>query len=183
MATVPGPISPAATAFDSTEPAPSVAPGPAEGRPKGPPVSRVAAPPSASAASTAPTGGDPRERFDARFQSGLQALRDGRAVEAARIFDALAGDGSVDGPRRADAAAWAARAHVAAGNTSRALEQAGAAASGGAWQDDEAALLLGEQAARRGETETARRWLTRAAGSGRPATRERARKALAALDR
>ena len=129
--------------------------------------------PSTSAATPAASKSN---GFDVAFRSTRQLLQTGQASQAAAIFDELAGQPDLDGGRRADVLYWAALAYQQAGDSARARARAERVvrSAPGAWYAARSALLIGEELSRIGQTAAARRWLERAAQTGRADVQRRA---------
>ena len=125
----------------------------------------------------------PRVDYDAEFQRGWRSLQEGRAREAAMVFDALALAPNLDPARRGDVLFWSARAHAAAGDAKEAEERADSVASTApaSWYASDAALMAGRACLERGDEACARARLEAAAASPKPAVRDEAKRLLQQL--
>lgn len=140
--------------------------------------------PKADAASTASGGASaPPPQYDVAFRGAWKLLHEGKAADAAQAFDTLSRQPGLDPGRRADTLYWAARAHQQAGNLGSAQARAEqlTEANPTAWHAPQAALMMGEGLARKGDIAGARRWLERARSSGHAEVRARAEALLAEL--
>lgn len=149
---------------------------------KAPPASAARDDANASASSGA--SGQPSQD-DIAFRAAWERLHAGRAAEAAKAFDELSRRPSLDQGRRADALYWAARSYQQAGDLGSAQSRAEQLAERepSAWHAPQAALMVGEALARKGDVAGARRWLERARNSGHAEVRARAEARLAELPR
>lgn len=122
---------------------------------------------------------------DSEFTLAWSALQSKRPAEAAKRFDALLASSSLDPSRRADVLYWSAQSHRQAGNTNKAKRRSSQLLQqypNGAFAAD-AALMLGEFAMASDQFVMARQYLTQASRSPHTVVRDRAKHALAELER
>jgi TolA-binding protein len=122
---------------------------------------------------------------DSEFTLAWSALQTKRPAEAAQRFDALLASSSLDPSRRADILYWSAQSHRQAGNTNKAKRRSSQLLQqypNGAFVAD-AALMLGEFAMASDQFVMARQYLTQASRSPHTVVRDRAKHALAELER
>jgi TolA-binding protein len=156
-----------------------LAAGPGTEPPLGPPGGPAPRAPEAGPPLGAPPAAPPPEPpAEAAFRRGWSALQAQRWTEAAEAFQAADVPGAPVAP---EAAYWSGVAKLRGGDRAGAIQafrRLLAAHPEGA-RSDEAALLLGRLLWEAGQTEAARPWLERAAGSARPELKAKAEALLA----
>ena len=174
---------PQSAPVEPAEPTASELPAVAEPSPEAAAVEEVEPSPTAPAAALAPASPELGDHDEA-FSRAWRMLRTGRALEAARAFDALWARSNLDPARRADVLYWAAESHRQAGDLLAAESRAAMLLRNDptAWRAPEANLIMGEAAQRRGNLTAARRAFERAAETGSPRVSRHARRALELLD-